>query len=537
MSKKAFTNSLIVLLFNTIFSYGQDLQPIDSLFTKAYNLKFINPEQSISLYTKYYKDALKEKDTTRAIRGLLEIGKTYSHNVAYSKAYDHLWEALLLADKHNKKMLQGRIYQELGLLYGFFNRKEEALKLLNSSLEISKGLYKKNLVPSIYIFSDYFSFASFYRISDDYEMYVKYIDSCLYVKNNIQGLHKNYYLEAELGYKLMREKKYSLAIKKLNNAKDYFTEESKTYLVVVEHLLGKTYKAMGDYKKSIDAYNKSLLLSNQYHCHSDYKIMTYDDLVEVYKIKNDYKKAFYYLEKSKEMNDKIFGSKTESNQGLLLLKDTFRTTKEAQEKLESKRKIQLLEQGKYISFLKLFITITIAVSALIVVFVFILNIRRKHKTEKQNLEERQRLELEKKNEILELKNKELTTSALQLIEKEEFLKSLQHKLNKQNESVNTKVVSKMINTIQGNPNSNWKEFETRFTLINQNFYKDLREKFPNLSQTDLKICALIKLNFTSKEMSSLMGISVESVHTSRYRLRKKLGLEKEQSLSYFINSI
>ncbi|NIJ45878.1 tetratricopeptide (TPR) repeat protein/DNA-binding CsgD family transcriptional regulator [Wenyingzhuangia heitensis] len=526
----------ISLLFN-VSTYSQEEKEIDTLFQQAKEIKFINPKKSVQIYTQYYQSALEEKDTLRAIKGLIEIGTIYSHNVNYSKAYDHLWKALLLADRHQKKIHKGRVYQELGWLYGFFNRKEEALKHFNASLEISRDLYKKNLVPSIYIFSDHFGLANFYRVNKNYDMYLKHLDSCVKIKNNIQGLHKNYYLEAELAYKLMLEKKYDKAIEKLQTAKDFFKEESITYLVVIEHILGKVYKAKGDYKKSIEAYTNSLQISNQYHCHSDYKIMSCDDLVEVYKIKNNYQKAFVYLKESKEMNEKIFGSKTENNQELLLLKDTFRTTKEEQQKLESNRKIELLKQEKYISFLKVVTTTTVTISVLIFVYFFIFYTKRKHQNEKKIIEEKQKLELEKKNEILELKNKELTTSALQLIEKEEFLKNLQQRLNKQDESINTKTVSKMINTIQGNPNSNWKEFETRFTLINQNFYKKLREQFPNLSQTDLKICALIKLNFTSKEMSSLLGISVESVHTSRYRLRKKLNLEKEQSLSDFINSI
>ncbi len=84
---------------------------------------------------------------------------------------------------------------------------------------------------------------------------------------------------------------------------------------------------------------------------------------------------------------------------------------------------------------------------------------------------------------------------------------------------------------------NWEEFEARFVSINQSFYRRLQEKFPQLSQRDLKLCALIKLNFSSKEMAKLLGISVESAHTSRYRLRKKLNLTREVNLTEFIASV
>ena len=84
---------------------------------------------------------------------------------------------------------------------------------------------------------------------------------------------------------------------------------------------------------------------------------------------------------------------------------------------------------------------------------------------------------------------------------------------------------------------NWEEFEARFISVNKGFYERLKAKYPKLTQGDLKLCALIKLNFSSKDMARLMGISVESVHTTRYRLRKKLGLNREDNLTEFITSI
>ena len=73
--------------------------------------------------------------------------------------------------------------------------------------------------------------------------------------------------------------------------------------------------------------------------------------------------------------------------------------------------------------------------------------------------------------------------------------------------------------------------------VAEDFYKRLRERFPKLTQGDQKLCALIKLNFSSKDMAKLIGISVDSVHTTRYRLRKKLKLPREVSLGEFIGQL
>ena len=71
-------------------------------------------------------------------------------------------------------------------------------------------------------------------------------------------------------------------------------------------------------------------------------------------------------------------------------------------------------------------------------------------------------------------------------------------------------------------------------LLILTFYEQLNFKYPKLSRGDQKLCALVKLNLSSKEMAKLLGISIESVHTNRYRLRKKLGLTREVSLTEFV---
>lgn len=164
-------------------------------------------------------------------------------------------------------------------------------------------------------------------------------------------------------------------------------------------------------------------------------------------------------------------------------------------------------------------------------------IREKHKNEQHLLKEKQKLELKRQKEIIEIKNKELTESALRIIEKDEFIDSINKKLRNESGKIDVTIIKRIIKNIQGNSKSNWSEFEARFTSINQSFYKELKTKFPNLRQSDLKLCALAKLNFSSKDMAKLLGISVESVHTSRSRLRKKLGLKRNNNLEEFINNL
>ncbi len=75
-----------------------------------------------------------------------------------------------------------------------------------------------------------------------------------------------------------------------------------------------------------------------------------------------------------------------------------------------------------------------------------------------------------------------------------------------------------------------------FEKVNSSFFQRLKNQFPDLTQSDLKLCALISLNLSMKEMAELMGISPESVKMARHRLRKKLNLVTEENLTEFLAS-
>ncbi|MFJ1473316.1 triple tyrosine motif-containing protein [Capnocytophaga cynodegmi] len=81
---------------------------------------------------------------------------------------------------------------------------------------------------------------------------------------------------------------------------------------------------------------------------------------------------------------------------------------------------------------------------------------------------------------------------------------------------------------------NWQIFQENFDMIHKNFFKNLKKKYPNLTSSDLKLCVLIRLNYSTKEIAAIQGISIRGIETARYRLRKKLNLSEEDSLTNFL---
>lgn len=88
-------------------------------------------------------------------------------------------------------------------------------------------------------------------------------------------------------------------------------------------------------------------------------------------------------------------------------------------------------------------------------------------------------------------------------------------------------------------NSNiWEEFEMRFERVHESFYENLSIKHPELTAGDKRLCALLKLNLTSKEIAQITGKTPKSVENARTRLRKKLAITHSNTdLSFYLSNL
>ena len=189
------------------------------------------------------------------------------------------------------------------------------------------------------------------------------------------------------------------------------------------------------------------------------------------------------------------------------------------------------------------------VSFLLLVFLTqYLNIRHYKKQKQKLLEKTEReLELEQlesqrqlmqfKNENLQLdienKNRELGMATMNLVKRNELLNSIKVELSKGNSPDEFKNVVKLINSSLNNT-SDWKLFEEAFNNVDKDFMKKIKILHPSITPNDLRLCAYLRLNLSSKEIAPLLNISHKSVEVKRYRLRKKMGLDHGQSLSNYI---
>jgi DNA-binding CsgD family transcriptional regulator len=166
-------------------------------------------------------------------------------------------------------------------------------------------------------------------------------------------------------------------------------------------------------------------------------------------------------------------------------------------------------------------------------------VRSKKELALKELENKQ-IQTELNNEKLKLdfdnKSRELAISTMSLIKKNQFLNDIKDRLLKITQPNDLKKVIKIIDK-NINSTDDWDLFEEAFNNADKEFLSKIKTVHPDLTPNDLKLCAYLRLNLTSKEIAPLLNISTKSVEVKRYRLRKKMDLEHKTSLTKYILEI
>ncbi len=151
-----------------------------------------------------------------------------------------------------------------------------------------------------------------------------------------------------------------------------------------------------------------------------------------------------------------------------------------------------------------------------------------------------KLRTEKLQVELAGKNRELANSAMSLVYKNELLQKISEEILKLKDENGKKLADDQLRKIQKvidegmNDERDWNLFESSFNEAHESFFKKLKINHPDLVPNDLKLCAYLHMNMSSKEMASLLNISLRGVEIRRYRLRKKLNVPHDKNLVEFL---
>ena len=471
-------------------------------------------------------------------------------------------------------------YAQISMIIGNINLAQnnyiEALKLYQKCLDISKENDFNQLAPHLYN-----NLGELYRDIEDYDDAQKYFDiafklfsdqndeynAALSLSNiceiqNKFGDEENAikgYLDCIKGF-LLNDNWEDIAHTYNSIAEIYLKKQefkkAKKYIILALNTLENesgTYSGPSSYYKSRIFTTASNIMfgANKF----DESIKYAHKSINL-SYANSYKK---YIYENAKILSKIYDERNQLDSALVYTKIFIKYHEEYQLEHDVKHITQLKMQYKFDEILKkkelediqkeeankrreliyLGILIFTFLAAIILVLLYI---NQKSKTTKISLK-KENLELEKSklNQDIEYKRKELASNMMYLIEKNEFITTIAHKLIELKPSVkkdNRDIIQQLIIELKQNSSSKiWDEFELRFKEVHSGFYDTLHQKFPDLTPNEIKICAFLRLNMSTKEISSITYQSVKSINMARFRLRKKMNIDREENLIALISQL
>ena len=156
-----------------------------------------------------------------------------------------------------------------------------------------------------------------------------------------------------------------------------------------------------------------------------------------------------------------------------------------------------------------------------------------------------RIAREKQEEIyrqeIAHKKKELASQTLHLVQKNTFIQELKENLeNIKSSPEKFKTEFRRIVMLLRKENASdkdWEVFKTYFAEVHNDFDQKLKTLYPDISEKEIRLAAFLRMNLTTKEIAATLNVLPDSILKSKYRLKKKLRLDKDTDLNDFLNSL
>ncbi len=450
---------------------------------------------------------------------LLIIGKIYTDLGDYEKSSELNYEALKILEQQDDKIGIGKAINRIGYVYFEQENYDKALEYYLKSLTIAREIKDQTGIAR-----GLNNVAAIYGNNKDYKNLDLYLLEAIKLNKQTgkrlwEGIN---YLN--LGVSNREQKNYDSAIFYYNQAEIIFKETNNIPKLASVYLgFSKYFSDLNDLDKSLYYANQSYNLGKK----NKLKKSVYDAakrLHEIYLEQNDLINSYKYISVECRMKDSLNIEKRMTRLSQLELLYEF-------EKSDQEKKLR----QQRLDYIYLIV-------GTIVIFLFILTIillAARHRIRAKNaIILKKQLESE-----IDTKNKELTSNVMTLMRKNEILSEIADKLlDIRNEAVKEETKS-AIKRIAGElhkttDNEIWDEFEIRFRQVHSDFYDKLIKQFPNLSPSEQRLCAFLRLNMTSKEISEITGQQIKTLEIARSRLRKKLGISNTQvNLVTFLTQI
>ncbi len=490
------------------------------------------------------------------------IGTYYYYKEEYLKSLEYIDLAFDIANEINNITIVSYAYYIKAWIFVDLNNLNLANEYANKAMELYKKQDKKEKYGEIYtIYSSIYDLLGDYQKSLEYERKAYNIELSLNHTerlsgslNNISSLynHLNKTDSAKIylwqAVKLNKEfknvhwlainyfnlSKVSLLTGEVDSAEWYINQAVKTY-DIGGYDVGKPKIHIA--KAQIALLRKDTMLAVQFYdsiVHAPKKNEelsiikeAYRNLAEISHAQKKYESAIGYYKAFKLHDDSI---KKGSNASLLTLMELQLEYEKQHHELEKEKNAVTIKMHRK-NFL---IIILIIILVFVGISLFLLYRLMKNRALREKLEKHQ---IEKE---LQAKNREMTANVMTLMKKNEILSVISKKLLEIEEKAVKKETRDAISKISAEIRKSrevelWAEFDLRFKQVHGNFYNSLLKIAPELSPNELRMCAFLRMDISTKDISELTGLDKRTVDNTRYKIRKKFKIDGKTNLTTFLS--
>lgn len=498
--------------------------------------KIYSKEASFNKYTHQYKKAIHcynlaikeyqlDRNEKRLADSFFKLGDIYKKLGEYSLGFRSTVKGLNIYIKLKDLQGQRRCYNNIGSFYKYLEDFPRALEFYQKALRISQDLkYESGIASAFNNIGTIYSALNQQDLA--LEFYAKSMNTNAAKKN---ALSKAIYYGNVAGI-YTKQKRFPEALQMFLKAQQLLKTSFEPRNLASHYIdFGEYYENTDNLDSAIINYKRALFLANEYNF-KDRVAVAYQKLSSVYFKQGNYKATIEAKNAYLKLREKLLNN--QKSLEIARLETDFEASKDILEKDNAKLKFYLL----------LSVLLITVVGAAFTVFY----LQKKYRiavSKQQQIHQNLVNEKEMVESNLNEKNRELALYSLQKIQQKEtneaLIDRLKSKINEYSSDVRAEIKS-IINELE-RENSHqhiWEEFEHRFISVNPEFYSKLIENFPDLTQNEKRICAFLKLNMTTKEISTITGQTPHSINVARTRLRKKIGITNSNSnLSDLITSI
>jgi tetratricopeptide (TPR) repeat protein/DNA-binding CsgD family transcriptional regulator len=487
-----------------IFNY----RLLGNLYLQVYNY-----EEAINSYNQCIEYSLPRNDSVTVRECYLNKGVIYFTKGLNSKAL----EFYLLALTYSENLDKEKEYNNIGAVFFIEQEYEEAYNYYNKALEL---MMEKGDQYGISVTNN--NIGDVFKMMQKYDVALIYYNKVLSVSDSLNNPELEIVCLNNIGI-----------VKEMMNDNDsaiyyYGKGLEKAELLNDQILITRTMGLMGNifFEKGLYAEAKSYL-ERAFNLSKD--LVIYEDMSNtskllqlIYEKNGNFKEAYRYANMHILASDSLHSNEAKRQ----VLKLMFDHKINVQE-LERRQLLDTEQHERRKSTFKFYLIILILIIIVLLAILFLFRTMQQRKIERIK-KEKADLQLVNVEKDVELRNREIIEKVLKISEKNELIDATVKLLDDFSPTLSQKQRSQLEAItrdlrMRGTKNQ-WEEFYGYFSQVYSQFYEKLEKEFPGLTLNEKRLCALLKLNMTTKDMAAITNLNFKSIEVARTRLRKKFNL-------------